>query len=247
MQPVYYDLHIHTALSPCANDDMLPSDIAGMAMLNGLDVIAITDHNSVANVKAVIDAAKALADGHDKLKKDLLVLAGIEVTTSEEVHALCLFEAFDTAQEFETELSKFYLHFKNRKEIFGEQLICDSQDNIIGTVERMLSAPTDITFENLFALAQKYEAAFVPAHVDRGAFSVYSNLGFLPPNLDISTVEFTSHSVFGENSTHKFELFPDKKYIFSSDAHQLHSINEREHHIMLSEISAKAIINYLRV
>jgi len=60
MIPVYYDLHIHTALSPCADDDMTPNDIVGMAILNGLDIIAVTDHNSVANARSVIKAAEAM-------------------------------------------------------------------------------------------------------------------------------------------------------------------------------------------
>lgn len=245
MQPVYYDLHIHTALSPCAENDMTPCDIVGMAILNGLDVIAITDHNSIANVKAACEAAKA-ANVRYEMEKELVVISGIEVTTAEEVHVLCLFENFDTAQSFESELCAFYSPLKNRADIFGEQLIYGSDDSVLGVMERMLAAPTTITFDGLFHLTQKYGGAFVPAHVDRGSFSVMSNLGFLPPDLDIAAVQFTSGELFGKSPDHDGSLFPDKKHIFSSDAHQLHTISEKNHCIMLPELSAKAVIDYLR-
>ena len=107
-------------------------------------------------------------------------------------------------------------------------------------------APTTISFDNLLALTHKHNGAFVPAHVDKASFSVMSNLGFLPPGLDISTVEFTSHRVFGEKIEHDYESFAGKKHIFSSDAHQLHEINERIHSIELPELSARAVIEYLR-
>lgn len=245
MPPVYYDLHIHTALSPCADNDMVPGDIVGMAILNNLDAIAITDHNSIANAKAVCDAAKnaRAAYGRDR---DLIVLAGIEVTTAEEVHALCLFDTFESVQSFEAELSMHYSQLKNRTEVFGDQLRIDEHDNQVGTVERMLIAPTTITFDSLFSLAVKFGGAFVPAHVDRGSFSVLSNLGFLPPDLDIATVEFTSQNVFGENNEHDQGQFPGKRFVFSSDAHQLHALNERKHYMELPELSARAVVEYLR-
>lgn len=245
MQQIYYDLHIHTALSPCADKSMLPCDIVGMAILNELDMIAITDHNSLSNVKAVCEAAKAASAAYN-LTSELIVLPGIEVTTSEEVHVLTLFDTYDIARAFETELSAHYSQMPNREDIFGEQLICGSDDTVIGTLDRMLIAPTTITFDRLFALTQKYGGAFVPAHVDRGSFSVTSNLGFLPPNLAIGTVEFTSGQIFGEENKHDYSKYPHQKYVLSSDAHQLHAISERHNAMTLPERSAKAAIEYLR-
>lgn len=245
MQQAYYDLHIHTALSPCADNDMVPGDIVGMAILNNLDVIAVTDHNSIANAKAVCDAAKAASKALGR-SNELIVLPGIEVTTAEEVHVVCLFDSYDAAVHFDEKLSVYYNQLENRTDIFGEQIIIDENDKETGIMERMLIAPTTVTFDSLHSLTKEFGGAFVPAHVDRGSFSVMSNLGFLPPELDIATVEFTSQIVFGEAAVHDFSNFPGKRYVFSSDAHQLHAINERIHYVELPEMSARAMIDCLR-
>jgi len=243
MIPVYYDLHIHTALSPCAEDDMTPNDIIGMALLNGIDLLAVTDHNSLANAEAVIKAAKA---AQEKSKKELIVLPGIEVSTSEEVHVLCLFSDIKSAQSFETELAPFFSTLSNRVNIFGNQILFDENDRVTGEMERMLIAPTSISFDMLHQLAHKHNGAFIPAHIDRDSFSVISNLGFLPPHLLINTIEISHGGV--ENGFDKLnaKLYADKKMVFSSDAHQLWSINEKTHFFMLPELSAEAAIDFLR-
>ncbi|MBQ7294379.1 MAG: PHP domain-containing protein, partial [Clostridia bacterium] len=53
------DLHIHSCLSPCGDDDMTPGNIVGMSLLNGLQIVALTDHNSVKNCPAFFKIAKA--------------------------------------------------------------------------------------------------------------------------------------------------------------------------------------------
>jgi len=243
MIPVYYDLHIHTALSPCADDDMTPNDIVGMALFNGLDMIAVTDHNSFANVKSVITAAKATGA---RQKKELIVLPGVEVSTAEEVHVLCLFKSIEASSGFEAELTPNYSKLINRTDIFGDQILYDANDNITGKMERMLIAPTAISFDDLYIMTHKHGGAFVPAHVDRESFSVISNLGFLPPDLDIKTVEVTLRGAeegYGERNADKF---PECTMIYSSDAHQLGAIGERTHFLMLPERSAEATIDFLR-
>lgn len=89
---LFYDLHIHSCLSPCGSDDMTPYNIAGMAALKGLDVIAVTDHNSCKNCPAVLAAAKEYG---------ILAVPGMEINTSEEVHAVCLFKSLEKAMEFD--------------------------------------------------------------------------------------------------------------------------------------------------
>ena len=237
MLPVYYDLHIHTALSPCADNDMTPNDIVGMALLNGLDLIAITDHNSLSNAQAVVGAANG---------KGLIVLPGIEVSTAEEVHVICLFSDCDSALNFETELSPYYPTLKNRVEIFGNQLFLNEADSVIGEEERMLIAPTTITFDELYLLVNKYGGAFIPAHIDRDSFSVISNLGFLPPHLNINTLEISLGGLEKGFDKSNSDLLKNHKVIFSSDAHQLWAISEKEHFLMLPERTAKAAIDYLQ-
>ncbi|MCL4234892.1 MAG: PHP domain-containing protein, partial [Deltaproteobacteria bacterium] len=72
------DLHIHTVLSPCADAAMRPPAIVEAALARGIGMIAICDHNATANIGAVREAAAG----------DLIVIAGIEITTVEEVHVL---------------------------------------------------------------------------------------------------------------------------------------------------------------
>ena len=91
MGKYFYDLHIHSVLSPCGDDDMTPCNIVGMSKLLGLDVIAITDHNSTGNAEAVMKCGQAMG---------LTVVPGMELETREEVHVLMLFEDLSKANEF---------------------------------------------------------------------------------------------------------------------------------------------------
>ncbi|MDR2591149.1 MAG: PHP domain-containing protein [Oscillospiraceae bacterium] len=242
MRPVYYDFHIHTALSPCADNDMTPNDIVGMAILGGLDAIAITDHNTIGNVAAVIKAAENAEKQHGR---PLLVLPGIEVSTAEEVHVLCLFADIEDAISFDADLSSFYSIMPNREDIFGSQIIFNENDEKIKVMERMLIAPTSISFDSLHALTDEHNGAFIPAHIDRDSFSVISNLGFLPPHLKIKTVEVTQKGIEKNNNTYT-DNFSKHNIITSSDAHQLWTINDKENFIQLPEVSANLIIDFLR-
>ena len=145
MSRYYYDLHIHSCLSPCAEDDNTPNNVAGMAKLSGLDIVALTDHNSVKNCPAFFEAAE---------RYDLIPIAGMELTTSEEIHVICLFEMLDDALRFGEEIDRRRLPVKNRPDIFGEQLILDGEDNLIGNEENLLSVATDISVETLPELVQ---------------------------------------------------------------------------------------------
>jgi len=243
MIPVYYDLHIHSALSPCANDDMTPNDIVGMAILNGLDLIAVTDHNSLSNVGSVIKAAKAASEHSEK---ELIVLPGIEVATAEEVHVICLFKDIDKALSFEAGLAPFFSTLANRIDIFGNQILMDESDNTTGDLERMLIAPTSVSFDELYLMVDKYDGAFIPAHIDRGTFSVISNLGFIPPHLKIGTVEISPIGAENGFDVHNTNLIGERNTIFSSDAHQLWLINERRRFISLPNRTAEAAIDFLR-
>jgi len=240
MIQVFYDLHIHSALSPCAGDDMTPNDIVGMAVLNGLDMIAVTDHNTLANAGSVVKAAQSLPEN------TLIVLPGIEISTVEEVHVICLFSDLESAHKFESELTPFYSVISNRKDIFGNQILYDENDHPTGEMERMLIAPASISFDDLYHLADKFGGAFIPAHIDRDSFSVISNLGFLPPHLDIHTIEVSPRGVENGFVTQHAGTYAGKKMVFSSDAHQLWAINERENFLLLPERTSNAAVDFLR-
>ena len=239
MEKLYYDLHIHSALSPCADDDMSPNDIIGMALLNRLDIIAVTDHNSFANTEAVVNVASKHAG-------NLIVLPGAEITTAEEVHVICLFSNLTDAMNFDAELSDYYPAMANRIDIFGKQVIYNESDQVIGELERMLFASTTISFDELYELVNKYDGAFIPAHVDRDSFSVMSNLGFIPPHLNIRTIEISPHGIENEYDKQNAKQFEQHQIISSSDAHQLWEINEKRNFMMLPSRTPEAAIKYLR-
>ena len=119
MRTVSYDLHLHSCLSPCGDMDMTPCNIAGMACVNGLELVALTDHNTVDNCPAFFKACEQYG---------VVPVAGMELTTAEDIHLLCLFETLDEALAFGTAVKDHRMKIKNRVEIFGEQPILNERD-----------------------------------------------------------------------------------------------------------------------
>lgn len=207
----YYDLHIHSVLSPCGDEDMTPNNIVNMSLLKGLDVIAVTDHNSCGNVRAVMEVAD------DRL----LVIPGMEVETAEEVHVLCYFPTVEQAEELWEILKAHRLPVKNKPEIFGRQLYMNAEDEIVGEEEYLLVTATALSLNEVFAHAKALGGVAVPAHIDRSSYSVISNLGFLPPELEVGAVEIT-----GANLAAWQEDWKGYTILSDSDAHYLGDIAE---------------------
>ncbi|RKD27989.1 hypothetical protein SAMN02745883_00387 [Caminicella sporogenes DSM 14501] len=231
----YYDLHIHTSLSPCGDRDMTPNNIVNMALLKGLDIIAITDHNSVKNCMPCIEIAES---------KGLLVIPGMEIQTKEEVHLLCLFKDVYKAVEFEKSINTLIPDIKNKPEFFGEQLIFDIHDNIIGREERLLISSVDITIQQTFKKVKELDGLVIPAHIDKKNFSIISNLGFIPFDLDIKTLEISVHC-------NKNDLIKEYKYlkrysfITNSDAHYLGDISERINYMQIENKTIDEVFKFL--
>lgn len=230
-----YDLHIHSCLSPCGSDDMTPYNIAGMAAVKGLDVIAVTDHNSCKNCPAVLNAAEEYG---------VLALPGMELTTSEEVHAVCLFAELSKAMEFDAYVYERLLPVKNREDIFGRQLIYDCEDQISSTVENLLINSTTISFDNLWELVGSYGGVMFPAHIDKSSNSLISNLGFVPPDSRFAAAELKDikklHELMKMNP-----YLETCKIISNSDAHYLEDIKEPYFTITAVEKTARAVIKSL--
>ena len=112
MNSYKYDLHIHSCLSPCADDDMTPANIAGMASLQGLTLLALTDHNTSKNCPAFFAHCK---------RYGIVPVAGMELTTAEDIHVICLFETLEAAMKFDAEVSEKRIRIPNRADIFGHQ------------------------------------------------------------------------------------------------------------------------------
>ncbi|GLB29955.1 histidinol-phosphatase [Lacrimispora amygdalina] len=232
MKRLEYDLHIHSCLSPCGDDDMTPGNIAGMAALKGLDVIAVTDHNSCKNCPAVLHFAE---------KFGILAIPGMELCTSEEVHAVCLFPTLLKAMEFDAYVEKKLIPFPNNVEIFGKQLICNKEDEAIGTVENLLINSTEISFDGLWDLVRSFGGVMFPAHLDKNANSLLSNLGFVPPDSRFTAAEMRHLNRLPELVRQNPYL--EKCLILqNSDAHQLGDIKEQGITLEAEEKSVEGII-----
>ncbi len=215
MNRYYYDFHVHSCLSPCADNDNTPNNLAGMATLNGLNIMALTDHNTCKNCPSFFEAAK---------RYGIIPIAGMELTTAEDIHAVCLFENLEDALSFDEEISKRRIFIKNRTDIFGEQLILDSEDNIIGTEEYLLSNATDVSLEEAPRIVKKYNGVCYPAHIDRVSNGVISVLGTFPETPIFSCVELHDGSKRQEY-TERYGL-EKKRFLVSSDAHYLTDLRE---------------------
>ncbi|MBE6839273.1 MAG: PHP domain-containing protein [Ruminococcus sp.] len=231
-----YDLHIHSCLSPCGDDDMLPSNIVGMAALKELDVIAVTDHNSCLNCPAVMKLAEAYG---------VTAIPGMELTTAEEVHVVCLFPTLEKALEFSEYVYSKLLPFPNDETVFGKQQIVDEDDNVVGKVENLLINATDIYFYELYDLLKEYDGLMIPAHVDKSANSLLSNLGFIPPDSRFKTAEI-KHIGFMEDILEKNPYLKDCVIISDSDAHYLENINEPINFIEAESKSIADVFKALR-
>ena len=159
---------------------MTPANIVGMAVVKQLDVIALTDHNTCKNCPAFLKVAKEYG---------ITAIAGMELTTREEVHVVCLFEQLEDAMRFDTYVYERLLNVKNEEKIFGTQFIRNEEDVVIGKVEKLLINATDISFDEVYDLMEQYDGVMIPAHIDKSSTSLLSNLGFIPPDSRFKTVE----------------------------------------------------------
>lgn len=230
------DLHIHSALSPCADETMTPNNIVNMAMLKGLDIIAVTDHNSTDNLEAVAKCAE---------KRDILFIPGLEIETKEEVHLISLFKDMRGAFEMGKIVRKSLPDIKNREDILGEQLIMDENDNVVDHYQSMLITATKLSVDQVFEHVSKLEGVVIPAHVDRSSYSILSNLGVIPDYYNIRYLEISKDchiSKFKQNYPNLIKY----NYIKSSDAHYLGDILERESLIEIDELTVETLIKFLR-
>ena len=209
---IYYDFHIHSCLSPCGDKDMTPNNIVNMAALLGLNAIAISDHNAVGNVKSAMEVAKEVG---------ITVIPGMEVETEEEVHILTLYPTIEAAEAAASEVQKKLPAIKNRPEIFGEQVFMDKDDNICGYEEKLLISPAAMSMNYLFDVVKSVGGIYIPAHVDRHSYSVLTNLGFIPDDIDIKNIEISRMTEDVESYLAAREELLKYRIFRNSDAHYL--------------------------
>ena len=225
MRRYYYDLHVHSCLSPCADNDMTPNNIAGMAVLAGLNIVALTDHNTCKNCPAFYEAAE---------KNGLIPVAGMELTTAEDIHLVCLFPTLDEAMTFDEAVDAQRVRIPNRTDIFGEQWITDGEDNVTGSDPFLLSNATLLTIEQGTALCREMGGVCYPAHVDREANGVIAVLGTFPAEPSFKCAEFHDEA----NEAAYLAQYPDlrgKVLLTGSDAHFLWDIRDKHAYFELSD------------
>lgn len=223
MSRYYYDLHIHSCLSPCGDDDNTPNNLAGVGTLAGLQIMALTDHNTCKNCPAFFAAAK---------KQGIIPIPGMELTTAEDIHMVCLFPTLEAAMAFDKEIEKRRVLVENRPDIFGEQWIMDENDEVIGKEPHLLSNATTVTLEESVPLAEYYGGVCFPAHIDRDANGIIAVLGAIPEEMDFKCVELHD----GEKAAAMRLLMPTGcKVTVSSDAHYLWDVRDAANSIEIED------------
>ncbi|MBU4268011.1 MAG: PHP domain-containing protein [Acidobacteria bacterium] len=208
------DLHIHSTLSPCASLEMSPAAIVRRAKELALDLIAVTDHNSMEN--SFVTASLGV-------KMGLRVLYGLEAQTSEDVHCLCLFEDLGQAAAFNVRIYNHLPAVRNEPEYFGDQVVVDEQDNIVRHEDRLLLNALKLTIPELLELVREHGGTVIPAHVESASFGLLVNMGMVPRELRDSVLEI-SHTAGSEDVRRSYPELNRFSLITNSDAHFLKDI-----------------------
>ena len=215
---------------------MTPANIAGMAKLAGLSVVAVSDHNTTRNCRAFLECAK---------QYELLAVPAMEINTREEVHVLCLLPSLERAEDFDVFVYNRLPDIKNNPDFFGEQLIVDCRDNITGREDRLLTTAADISIYEIVDILDSYGGLAIPAHIDRSSNSVISNLGFVSKDMNISIAEITRRgnpdALGADNS-----VLRGKPYITNSDAHYLGDILDAEYSLEASAFTVQAVLDAIK-
>jgi hypothetical protein len=225
------DLHIHTCLSPCAALQMTPSAIVKTASEKGLDIIAITDHNSAENVMATKRAAEKIG---------LTVLTGMEITSSEEAHILALFDDIEKIMELQDIVYKNLLPGVGDMRQFEDQVVVNEKDEVLGFNTRLLIAATALTSHSIVDIIRSLGGLSIASHIDREVFSIISQLGFIPEDLKFDALEI-SPSTDKETAEHLFKDYSFFPWVSSSDAHYLEDIGKRTTSFFIREPSVAEI------
>jgi PHP family Zn ribbon phosphoesterase len=204
------DLHIHTCLSPCGELAMSPRAVVDRALAVRLDIIAVTDHNTTENAAAVIRAARATG---------LTVLPGIEMTTAEEVHILGIFDPGVELAPFQTAVYRNLPNVAAKRKFVKDQVIVDAEDYVTGFSPHCLLGATRFSVQEAVDIIHRHGGLAIACHVDRGSFSIVSQLGFIPPGLALDAVEISPRLTIDE-ARRTFGPFDSYPLVRFSDAHK---------------------------
>ena len=204
------DLHIHTCLSPCGDLSVYPRRVVELARAAGLDVIAVCDHNAAGNAAAVIESARGTG---------LAVVPGMEIASEEEVHILAWFPTLDDLLAVEADIAPELPGLPARDAARAEQVLVDKDDEVLGFSARNLLGATRRTVFELVDLIHRKDGLAVASHIDRDAFSIISQLGFIPPELALDALEVSPLTTIARA---REEIRPPARFplVRFSDAHR---------------------------
>lgn len=231
----YYDLHLHSCLSPCGDMDMTPNNLVNMAKILGLDVIALTDHNTSLNCEAAMAVGDAVG---------VLVIPGMELTTSEDIHAVCLFPTLEKALAFSDYVDQNRIKVKNKAEIYGRQVIMNEDDEEVGEIEHLLLPASFIGISDAYRKAKEFGGICYPAHIDRDSLSILSVLGEIDPYCGFCTAELADIGKL-DALREQHPILDSLHIVTCSDAHYLDNMRDAANTLDLPELTREAVLNYL--
>lgn len=230
------DLHIHTCLSPCADLTMSPKRVIEKALEKNLNIIGVCDHNSAENVVAAKNVA---------LKKKIAVLAGMEVSSVEEVHVIALFDDIPLVLKLQKIVYESLPLEENKEEYFGQQIIANEFDEIEGYNKKLLISATTLTLKRIIYEIHNLGGLAIAAHIDRESYSVIGQLGFIPQDLEFDALEL-SPNISESKALDRFPEIKEFPLISSSDAHFLKDIGKSTTSFFLNEPTIYEIQNALK-
>ncbi|MGM0612598.1 MAG: PHP-associated domain-containing protein [Bacteroidota bacterium] len=202
------DLHIHTVLSPCGDLSMSPHNILEHAARKSIDIIGIADHNSTLQSQIIADLSGSYG---------ITVLCGAEVTSMEEAHCLCFFPE-NKLTEFQSYLDKHLIKYPNDPDKLGYQVVVDAEEQILQQLDYSLFTSLDQSVDQISKKVHELDGIFIPAHINKSRFSLLSQLGFIPDDLNEDALEISFHTT-KEKVINEYPILQDKTFIQSSDAH----------------------------
>ena len=231
----YYDLHLHSCLSPCGDMDMTPNNLVNMAKLLGLDVIALTDHNTSRNCAAAMAVGREIG---------LTVIPGMELTTAEDIHAVCLFPTLEKAMAWDEYVDSHRIKIRNRPDIYGRQVIMNENDEEVGELEHLLLPATEIPIISAYKTVKTFGGVCFPAHIDRDSLSVLSVLGEIDPACGFKTAELADKTKLEQLG--KLHPILDTMHIITdSDAHYLENMRDAENFLEAEDNTPEAVLKAL--
>jgi predicted metal-dependent phosphoesterase TrpH len=214
METYRAELHVHSVLSPCAEVEMIPPLIVQEALERGIHLLAITDHNATGNISSVMQAAQGTG---------LTILPGMELQTQEEVHLLCLFPGLEQTLCFQKIIDSRLPALRNQVDYFGEQFLVDATGDFLGREERLLLVSADISLDEAVREVNGLSGMAIPAHIDRKAFGLIANLGFIPPDLSVSALEVSRH-LTPQEACRRYPEAANFAVLRGGDAHRLEEL-----------------------